>query len=269
MSRLLRRGALPVVNTVICLFIVSPIVVAVGSSFTTSTFYAFPPQGFSLRWYDALFHNEALGQAALVTLKVGVLATAIATLLGVPAAIGLSRCRGAVRSVMNGILLAPLLVPAIVIGIGLLIVFTKIGLAGTFAGIVVAHTVMVLPYVVLVVYSGLQTLDRSPEAAARSLGAGPIRAFCEISLVALRPSLIAAMVFAFITSLDETVVTLFLVGPTTSTLPVSLFHYIQYSADPLPAALATVLITVTAVCLFTIDRLVGLGRVAPGGGTTA
>lgn len=266
MRSVLAKSVLPVVNTVICLFIVSPIVVAIGSSVTKTSFYAFPPKGISLKWYDALFHNDELMRAAVVTLKVGVLATLLATILGVPAAIGLTKMRASWRAGLNGVLLAPLLVPAIVAGIGMLIVFSKVGLTGTFKGIVLAHTVLVLPYVVLVVFSGLQALDRSAEDAARSLGAGPIRAFCEISLVALRPSLIAAMLFAFIASLDETVVTLFLVGPTTSTLPVSLFHYIQYSADPIPAALATVMIVITAICLFTIDRLVGLGRVAARGG---
>ncbi len=255
------RVALATVNTLICIFLLAPIVVVIGASFTATNYYAFPPQGLSLRWYEQVFQSTAVTDAAVVTLQVALLATAIAMLIGVPASIALSRTELVGRGFFNGVLLAPLLVPAIVLGIGMLIFFSRMRLTGTVHGLVLAHTVTVLPYVIIVVTAGLQAVDRSPEAAARSLGATPLRAFWDVTLPALRPSLTAAAMFAFITSIDETVVTLFLVGPGTTTLPVTIFNYIQYNSDPMPAALATVLIVVTIVFLVVIDLLVGIRRV--------
>lgn len=261
MTRVLRRGTLPAVNVVICLFLLAPIIVVIGASLTTTNYFAFPPHGLTLHWYDELVHNADMRDAAVVSLQVGLIATLLAMAIGVPAAIALTRSDVVARGWFRGLLLAPLIVPGIVAGIGILIFFSKIGLTGTFRGLVLAHTVIVLPYIVLVVTSGLEATDRSAEAAARSLGAGPIRAFCEITLPALSTSLVAGALFGFLTSLDETVVTLFLVGPSTSTLPVSVFNYVQFNSDPVPAALATVLIAVTVAIMLAIDRLVGLRRV--------
>jgi putative spermidine/putrescine transport system permease protein len=250
-----------VVNLLICLFLVAPIVVVVGASVSAGQYFAFPPQGFSLRWFEAFLADEDFLHALLLSIEIGLIAAVAATVVGVLAAIAFTTFGIKLNAPVRGALLAPLMVPAIVVGIAMLLFYSRLGLAGTFRGVAAAHLVLVLPFVLLVVTAGLESIDRSVEEAARSLGAGPVRAFCEITLPRIAPSIAAGGVFGFLVSFDETVVTLFLAGPGTLTLPVKIFSYVQYNADPMPAAVSTILIAVTVAGVVVVDRLVGVRKV--------
>jgi putative spermidine/putrescine transport system permease protein len=260
--RPLRLGRLVLwtVNALVCLFLLAPILVVIVASFSRDAYLAFPPRGLSLRWYQEFLASRDFVNSLMLSVRLGAAATVIATVVGVLASLALTgrRFRGA--GTVRGILTAPLTVPGIVIGIAMLIYFSRVGLGGSFASLLAAHVVLVLPFVVLIVSSGLQAFDRSIEEAARSLGAGRVTAFLTVTLPQIKGSVLAAAVFAFITSFDEVVVTLFLAGPRMMTLPVRIFQYIEYNSDPLVAAVSTVLVALTVAVVLVVDRVVGFSR---------
>jgi putative spermidine/putrescine transport system permease protein len=256
----LGRLALWSVNTVVCLFLLAPILVVIVASFSRDAYLAFPPRGLSLRWYQEFAASRDFVNSLFLSLRLGAAATAIATVVGLLAALALTAqgFRGA--GTVRGLLTSPLTVPGIVSGIAMLIYFSRVGLGGSFVSLLAAHIVLVLPFVVLIVSSGLQAFDRSIEEAARSLGAGRVTAFVTVTLPLIKGSVLAAAVFAFITSFDEVVVTLFLAGPRMMTLPVRIFQYIEYNSDPLVAAVSTVLVVFTVAVVLVVDRVVGFSR---------
>ena len=260
--RPLRIGRLVLwsVNAIVCLFLLAPILVVVVASFSRDAYLAFPPRGLSLRWYQEFLASRDFVNSLVLSVRLGAAATAIATVVGLLASLALTArgFRGA--GTVRGLLTAPLTVPGIVIGIAMLIYFSRVGLGGSFVSLLAAHVVLVLPFVVLIVSSGLQAFDRSIEEAARSLGAGRVTAFVTVTLPLIKGSVLAAAVFAFITSFDEVVVTLFLAGPRMMTLPVRIFQYIEYNSDPLVAAVSTVLVVFTVAVVLIVDRVVGFSR---------
>ena len=248
------------VNALVCLFLLAPILVVIVASFSRDAYLAFPPKGLSLRWYQEFLGSRDFVNSLVLSARLGAAATAIATVVGLLASLALTARRFRGAGTVRGILTAPLTVPGIVIGIAMLIYFSRVGVGGSFASLLAAHVVLVLPFVVLIVSSGLQAFDRSIEEAARSLGAGRVTAFVTVTLPQIKGSVLAAAVFAFITSFDEVVVTLFLAGPRMMTLPVRIFQYIEYNSDPLVAAVSTVLVALTVAVVLVVDRVVGFSR---------
>lgn len=254
------RLALWAVNTVICLFLLAPILIVIVSSFSRDAYLTFPPRSFSLRWYENFFNSSELKDALVVSAKLALASTLVSTIVGALAALALARARHRGAEPLRALILAPLMVPGIVVGIAMLIFFSKVGIAGTFKSLLLAHIVITLPFVVLLFTAGLQAYDYSVEDAARSLGAGRLRVLLTVTVPILKGSLLAAAIFAFITSFDEVVVTLFLAGPRTSTLPVRIFQYVQYSSDPTIAAISSILVVVTIGVALVVDRFVGFTR---------
>jgi putative spermidine/putrescine transport system permease protein len=248
------------VNTIVCLFLLAPILVVIVASFSRDAYLAFPPRGLSLRWYREFLASRDFVNSLLLSLRLAAAATAIATVVGLLAALGLTARRFRGAGTARGLLTSPLTVPGIVAGIAMLIYYSRVGLGGSFVSLLAAHVVLVLPFVVIIVSSGLQAFDRSIEEAARSLGAGRVTAFVTVTLPLIKGSVLAAAVFAFITSFDEVVVTLFLAGPRMMTLPVRIFQYIEYNSDPLVAAVSTVLVVFTVAVVLIVDRVVGFSR---------
>ena len=260
--RPLRIGRLALwgVNAIVCLFLLAPILVVIVASFSRDAYLAFPPRGLSLRWYQEFLASRDFVNSLLLSLRLGAAATAIATVVGLLASLALTARRFRGAGTARGLLTSPLTVPGIVAGIAMLIYYSRVGLGGSFVSLLAAHIVLVLPFVVLIVSSGLQAFDRSIEEAARSLGAGRVTAFMTVTLPLIKGSVLAAAVFAFITSFDEVVVTLFLAGPRMMTLPVRIFQYIEYNSDPLVAAVSTVLVVFTVAVVLVVDRVVGFSR---------
>lgn len=235
---------LKLVNTLIILFLMAPLVAVIGSSITTSNFPTFPPEGATLKWYAKVLNEPAFTDAMLRSLALGLASASIAGLLGTLAAVGLTRLRGRTQHGLTTVILSPILLPTVVLGLALLIFYNRIGLQGTFAGLVAAHVLLTTPFVVRLAMASLSDFDISMEEAARNLGAGPVRAFVQITLPQILPGVIAGVIFAFILSFDELVVTLFLAGPEMQTLPIRIYTFLEYQSEPTISAVASIIILI-------------------------
>ena len=247
MSGRVRPGRIALIAgcVLIGIWLTAPTLVVIPMSFTEVKSLAFPPQGFTTEWYSNFFTDPLWHDALITSLKVAVLVTMISVVLGTAAALGLVRGVFPGKSVINGILLTPIIVPVVVVGVGLFAVYLKWRLAGTIGGFVAAHTALALPFVVVTVGASVRTLDRRLELAAANLGAGPWTTFRTVTLPLIRPGVIAGALFAFITSFDEIVVSLFLQSPSVRTLPVQMYSSVTRDIDPTLAAAASMIIVFT------------------------
>lgn len=249
----------PVLATLGYLFLLAPLAVVAVLSFSSGPYLSFPPPGFSLRWFVALAGNQPILHAAGQSFLLALLVTAVAVLTGFPAALAIAR--GGVPGWVGGALALPLLLPTLVIGLALLMVLQPLGLLATWPGLALGHLVVVLPFVVRLLVSAFAVLPPELEAAAATLGATPWRTFLFVTVPLAAPGAVAAATLSFLLSFDETVISLFLVGPRLTTLPVTLFHYAESRVDPLLAALAVTLVVLTLAVVLLVDRLVGVTRV--------
>jgi putative spermidine/putrescine transport system permease protein len=245
---------------VVVVFLLAPLGVVVASSFTASNFTAFPPQGFSLRWYAALLEQPEFLEAFWLSLWLAALATLLATVIGTLAALGIVRYRFPGRDLANSLVLSPLLLPGVITGIALLQFFAMIGVSASFGRLLLGHVIITVPYVVRSVAAVLVGFDRSLEEAAQSLGAHPVRAVLQVTLPVVRAGVIAGAVFAFVTSFDNVVVSIFLTSPTLVPLPVRLYNYVESSARPLAASISTLQILVIVGLLWLTERGLGFSR---------
>jgi putative spermidine/putrescine transport system permease protein len=244
-----RTPVLNVYAVLVGLLLIAPTLIVVPMSLSSGERLQFPPPGFSTRWYGEFFADEAWITALMTSVKVGVATVVIATALGTLLAFGLERGRFRGRAIVRGFVLVPAIVPVVVVAIGMYFVFTRWRLTGTMASVVMAHTVLALPLVVVTVGSSLRTLDRNLEDAAGTLGAGPVRAFRYVVLPAIMPGIVAAALFAFITSWDEVVIALFLTDSSFRTLPTMMWIQIGSQIDPTIAVVATLQLGVTMLAL--------------------
>jgi putative spermidine/putrescine transport system permease protein len=235
------------VNALIALYLLAPVLVVVATSVTTTAYPVFPPHGFTLRWYGEFLNNPEFMSGVRLSALLAFAATLIATCLGTAAALGLARGPRRTRSALAALFLSPIVFPAIVLGLALLIFYSRVGFSGSFAGLVAAHVVLVTPFVVRLVAASLAEFDDSVEEAARNLGAGWPRVFFQVTLPIIRPGVVAGAVFAFIISFDELVVTLFLAGPGMQTLPIRIYSFVQYNSTPIISAISTTLIVAWVV----------------------
>lgn len=231
-------------------FLMLPLAVVVAVSFTPGAFFVLPSGQLSLRWYAEVLQRPEWRQAAWTSLVVGLSAMALATVLGTSAALGLSRLRsGRLRAGLAAVLVAPSMVPVVITGVAMFLFYARFGLAGTFAGLVIAHTALGMPFVVLSVGASLQMYDAGLTRAAASLGSSPWRAFRTVMLPSIMPGVASGALFAFAASFDEVVVALFVAGPGQRTLPRQLFAGLRESISPAVTAVATLLLLVSALLL--------------------
>ncbi len=233
-------------NAVIVLYIVAPIIVVIGSSFTTTGFPTFPPRGFTFRWFQRILTADGFTDAILLSARLAFCTMAVSSVLGVFAALGLGRWKVPGHAAISAFVMLPILFPTTVLGLALLVFFAKGGISGTFFGLVVAHSIIATPFVIRMVLASLGNFNPAVEEAARNLGAGWWRTFFLVTLPLIKPGLLAGAMFAFILSFDELVVTLFLTGPHLETLPVKIFTYLEFNNDPMISAVSTVLIVIWA-----------------------
>lgn len=230
--------------------LIAPTLVVVPMGFTSAQTFAFPPPGWSTRWYKSFFSNPQWYDAALLSLKVALIVVVLATVLGTAASLAVARGRGRWTGALRSLFLAPMIVPGVITAIGIYIVFLKWHLTETVLGFVLAHTMMALPLVIITVGASLQSLDRSLERAAASLGANPWRTFTGVTLPLIMPGMLTGALFAFLTSFDEAIISLFLSGPSNRTLPVQMYMSVTAEIDPTIAAASTmVIVTSTSLLL--------------------
>jgi putative spermidine/putrescine transport system permease protein len=244
------------------LFILAPLIVVAGVSVSESQFIAFPPQGFSLRWYEAILSSNAYLGAAWTSFKLAALVTVTVTIVGAGAAVALHRRRLPASELIGALFLSPLILPTIIFAIGLLMLWSATFGPVSFAALWLGHSVVALPYVVRTTLAVLADSDPFLEEAARTMGASRWQALLYVVLPQCAPGLAAGAFFAFNISFDEAIVALFLRTPTLVTLPIQIYNQLEFSPDPSVAAVSTLMIVLTIVLIVAIDRLLGIQRVA-------
>ena len=237
--------AIRLYTILVYLFMFTPIAVVVLLSFNASQFGSFPMDGVSLRWFRELYDNDAIVRAFQTSLILGVLTAVIATTLGVLASLALVRYRFLGKNLINTLLIAPILVPEVVLGVALLLFLRWLQMPKSFALLLMGHVIITLPFVVLVVQARLVGLRRDYEEAALSLGANPVQTFFQITLPQLMPAVLAGMLFAFTISFDDITATLFWKSAGTETVPTQIFAMLRNSISPEINALGTVMIVIT------------------------
>lgn len=242
-------------------FLILPMLVIVLSAFSPGAYPEFPPRGFSLRWFQALAQNPAWFDALANSAILLVIVTPIAVVLGTTAAYALARLQFRGRDALQAFVLSPLMIPQVVLGIALLYVLIAFGLSGTLIGLAAGHIIVCLPYTVRTASVSLAAVDRRLESASMNLGAGPWQTFRRITLPLIKPGIVAGAVFAAVTSFGEVSVSLFVSSPSTVTVPVRIFSYIDQTFDPTVNAISVVFIVLAVLALVLIEKTIGLTKV--------
>jgi putative spermidine/putrescine transport system permease protein len=244
-------------------FILAPLIVVVGASFEPRELLRFPPDGLSLRWYAMALQSDEFVSAARTSLIVASLATLGSLLLGVPAAYALARFEFAGKVVASNLLNAPLLVPQLVIGVALLQILAALGIGASVLTLTAGHILIALPYVVRTIHASILGLEVSLEEAASNLGATRARVYWTVVLPIIRPALYSSLLFAFLISFDNAVISLFLVSARTTTLPIAMYNYVQYNLDPTIAAISSMLVAASVIAMYVASKLAPIDRINP------
>jgi putative spermidine/putrescine transport system permease protein len=241
-----------------------PILFVVATAFTAGETLRFPPEGASLRWFEAALSYEPFIGALVSSLQLAVLATILALLVGVPVTLAIHRGHIPGKGLVEGLFLSPLIVPELVVGLALYQQL-MIGLRlDNFETLLIGHTVLMLPYAVRVTGASLALADPALEEAARGLGASPLRAFFTVTLPLLRPGIFSAALLSFVTSFNNVPLSLLLQSRDFRTLPVTMLDYVQQSYDPMVAAMATLILAATIVVAVIAERTVGFAKIFGG-----
>jgi putative spermidine/putrescine transport system permease protein len=252
--RLKDRLWLYVFSILVLFLLIVPSLVVIPMSFSGSQYLEFPPKTFSLRWYEAYFFsssdtglgfNDWMG-ATWTSVKVAVLTIFVATPIGTMAAYGLSNSSARVRGILFPIMISPMMVPIILVAIGLFYFFVQFKMVNSITGLVLGHSLVAMPLVLIIVLSALRNYDMNQEKVARSLGASRLRAFFEITLPQIKFSIISACLISFLTSFDEVIISLFVSGGDNSTITRAMFLALRDQIDPTIAAISTVLIVISS-----------------------
>jgi len=266
-ARLMGRAALLAAATLGYAVILTPLVFVCWLSFFSNEIVTFPPQGYTLRWFAHIFDQNNFVSGFLTSLEVGVAAMVGGLVLGVPASLVLARRNFPGREAINTLLVMPLVVPGVVAGTAIYVfqieveLATELPLLGSRAGLILAHIMITIPWTVLLLTASLAGFDRSIEEAAQNLGATPLQAFFRVTLPVIKPGVVAAALFSFIISFGNLEMTLFLVAPGETTLPIAILQYLQWRIDPTIAAVSLLQIVLIGAGMLVADRYVKLTRV--------
>ncbi len=230
-------------------FLLAPTLIVVPMSFSDSQYLEFPPRIWSLRWYEHYFGSNEWVQATFISLKAAVLTVLVATPFGTMAAYGLFVSNFRFARLVFLLLVTPIMVPVILVAIGIFYVYAKVNLVNTIFGLVMAHSILAIPLVLVVVSSALKSYDMNQEMVARSLGATRLRAFLLITLPQIRFSVITAALLSFLTSFDEVIIALFISGGPNATITRRMFTALRDQIDPTIASISTILIAVSCTLL--------------------
>jgi putative spermidine/putrescine transport system permease protein len=248
-------------------FMLCPLIFVVWLSFFKDAILFFPPSGYTIGWYQKALGNSAFVSGFLTSLQVATLAAVLGVVMGVIAALGVIRYRFRGSRPVNTLLLSPLLIPGIVAGVAIYLAYLRLenfldqDLVGTYGGLVIAHVCLTIPWTVRLVSASMTGLDPSIEEAARNLGASGSVAFIRVTLPMLRPAIVAASLFSFIVSFENLELSLSLVGPGRTTLPIAVMQYLEFNLDPTIAAVSSVQILLLGCLMLLTDRFIKLSQV--------
>lgn len=241
----------------ILLFLMLPVLVIIPLSFNSGAFLVYPLQGWSLRWYETFFSSPEWMRALRNSMIVSPAATAVAMFFGTLASIGLTRASFPGKGLLTSLLISPMVVPVVIVGVSSYLFFAPLGLANSYLSLILVHAALGIPFVIITVTATLQGYNQNLSRAAASLGASPVLTFFRVTLPLIAPGMISGALFAFATSFDEVVVTLYLAGPEQATLPRVMFSGIRENISPTIAAAATLLILTSVLMLLTLEWLRG------------
>jgi len=244
-----------------------PIFFVCWLSFFKNEILSFPPEGYTLRWFTALWRQPQFADGFVTSLELALLAMLGGLLVGIPASLALVRSELPLRETLNTLLLSPLVVPGIVIGTSLYFflidveIATDLPLTGSMAGLVFGHILITIPWTVRLIAANLIGIDRAIEEAAMNLGANRLRTLLKVTLPVIRPGVVAAALFSFVVSFGNLELSLFLVSPGDTTLPIAILQYLEWKIDPSIAAVSLVQITIVAAAMVVTNRFVRLSQV--------
>ena len=260
-----KNGPLALIfNALVITFMLAPLVIVCLVAFTPEETLTIPTTSFSLRWFDQVLHHPDFVQSFWNSLGLAVSAASISTALAVPAAIALIRYDIPGRGMLQGLFLSPLIIPHLVLGVAMLRMFSLVGGQGSYGWLIFAHALVVMPYTMLLVMAALIGFDRSAEHAAYSLGASNATVFRRITLPMILPGITGGWLLAFINSFDELTMSIFVVSPSTVTLPVRMYMYATESLDPMMAAVSALIVFITLGLMLLLDKVYGLDRILIG-----
>jgi putative spermidine/putrescine transport system permease protein len=244
------------------LFLLAPLLITIAVSVSSSPVFNLPPPAWSFRWYAALTEKPELVDAVSLSVQIALLSTGISLVLGTLCAIAVVHGRFPGREAISTFMISPLMMPGLVLGVALLQFLRSFGFRDAYLGLLIGHIVITLPFVMRNVQAALSLFDFSLLEAARTLGMSPARAVLKVLVPLLGPAYITSGLFAFLSSMDNYPISMFLTDAHNKTLPIQLLIYLEVSPDPTIAAISTGLIVLTALFLLVADRLVGLRRLA-------
>jgi putative spermidine/putrescine transport system permease protein len=239
----------------IAFYLVLPSLIVIPISFSDSLLVKFPPEGFSLRWYETFFTTPAWTRSIWLSFKVGLGTMIVATVLGVAASIGLVRGQFPGKNALNAFLLSPMIVPFVVSALAMYYFYSSLKFVGNPWALLISHICLATPLVIVIVSATLQDFDRSLERAAQILGATPAQTFMRITFPIIRPGIITGALFAFIVSFDEVVIAAFIGGYRSATLPKRMFDNVRDEMDPTVAAISTLLVAISVLLLLSLSYL--------------
>jgi putative spermidine/putrescine transport system permease protein len=249
------RVALILLCAMVLLFLISPIIAIMPLSFNSEPYFTYPMPGLSMKWYQDFFTDPRWLDALKSSIFIALSATVLSMVLGTLAALGLARANFPYRAWVMAFLISPMIVPVVITAVGMYFFFANLGLNNTYFGIILAHTALATPFVVITVTATLIGFDQSLNRAGASLGATPLTVFRKITFPLILPGMISGALFAFITSFDEVVVVLFIASPDQRTLPKQMFSGIREQISPTITAAATMLVIAAAAMLVTVELL--------------
>ena len=265
--KLRSRLWLYVISSIILFLLIVPSLIVIPMSFSDSQYLEFPPKNLSLRWYENYFFSWKVENgfndwmaATRTSLLVAVLTIFLATPIGTLAAYGLTNSSARVRSILFPIMISPMMVPIILVAIGLFYFYVQFNMVNSIPGLVLGHSLVAMPLVLIIVLSALKNYDMNQEKVARSLGASRTRAFIEITLPQIKFSLVSAGLISFLTSFDEIIISLFVAGGDNSTITRSMFLALRDQIDPTIAAISTILIIISSGLLIASQMISGKTR---------
>lgn len=232
-----------ILTILILLFLIMPVLIIIPMSFSSSKYIEFPPPSFSTQWYDKFFDSPQWTDSLITSIQVGIVTTIFALILGILAAEGIQKSNFKFKGLVTELFMMPMLVPAIIVGLALYRFEAQNSLTGSFLGLVIAHTLLAIPFVIRTVLASLAGLNPNYELAAQNLGANKFQAFIKVTFPIIKPAMFAGAMFAFATSFDEIVVTQFISGIRVATLPKRMWDGLKQQLDPTITAIAAIMIT--------------------------
>jgi putative spermidine/putrescine transport system permease protein len=248
-------------------FILLPLILVTWLAFFRQEIPSFPPEGYSTKWFGAVFTNKNFVGGFILSFQTGVVATLIGLLLAVPASVAIARRKFRGRAAVNALLLMPLIVPGVVLGTAIYVfqieteIATGLPLLGTTGGLIAAHALITVPWIARLVTASLASFDPAIEEAAKNLGATPWTTFWRVTMPAIRPGIVAGALFGFVTSFGNLEMSLFLVGAGRTTLPIAILQYLEWKIDPTVAAVSVMQIVLIGAAMLLTDRFVKISRV--------